>query len=103
MRYPLRIVLPLRRGLQLPCHAQTHDGSALASHRLELKLTMFNESLLDRMIRVLLGIVLLSLYFIGPRTAWGLLGLIPLATGFVGFCPLYRALGISTSKSTKQS
>jgi hypothetical protein len=56
----------------------------------------FNESSLDRVVRVVLGIVLLSLVFVGPKTMWGLLGFVPLATGFIGFCPLYRVLGINT-------
>ena len=55
-----------------------------------------NESGLDRAIRVVLGVALLSLVFAGPKTLWGLVGLIPLITGAVGFCPLYRLLGIST-------
>ncbi|MEP6859377.1 MAG: DUF2892 domain-containing protein [Deltaproteobacteria bacterium] len=55
-----------------------------------------NESSFDRGLRVLVGIILLSLVFIGPKTLWGLIGLVPLATGLVGFCPLYRVLGITT-------
>jgi hypothetical protein len=55
-----------------------------------------NESSIDRALRVVLGIVVLSLVVIGPKTMWGLLGLVPLLTGLVGFCPLYRLLGIST-------
>lgn len=55
-----------------------------------------NEGKIDRIARVFLGAVLLSLVFVGPQTPWGLLGLIPLATGSVGFCPLYRLLGIDT-------
>ena len=55
-----------------------------------------NEGSLDRVIRVALGIVLLSLVFFGPKTGWGLLGLIPLLTGVVGFCPLYRLIGVRT-------
>lgn len=55
-----------------------------------------NESPVDRVLRVVLGIVVLSLVVIGPKTMWGLLGLVPLLTGLVGFCPLYRLLGIST-------
>ena len=55
-----------------------------------------NEGLADRLIRVALGLVLLSLAFVGPQTPWGYLGLIPLLTGIVGFCPLYRLLGINT-------
>ena len=55
-----------------------------------------NEGSIDRVARVLLGALLLSLVFAGPRTLLGLLGIIPLFTGLVGFCPLYRALGLST-------
>lgn len=57
---------------------------------------MMNEGMLDRTIRVVLGIVLLSLVFLGPRTLWGLVGLVPLLTGLFGFCPLYRVLGLRT-------
>jgi hypothetical protein len=55
-----------------------------------------NENGVDRTVRVILGVVLLALYFVGPKTPWGLLGLIPLATGLVGSCPLYTILGIGT-------
>lgn len=55
-----------------------------------------NESSADRLLRVVVGIVLLSLTFLGPKTLWGLVGLVPLLTGLAGFCPLYRVLGIST-------
>lgn len=57
-----------------------------------------NESSIDRAVRLVLGVVLLSLVVIGPQTMWGLLGLVPLATGLVGFCPLYRLLGVSTCR-----
>lgn len=57
-----------------------------------------NESSTDRMLRVLLGVVVLSLVFIGPKTPWGWLGIVPLATGALGFCPLYRLVGISTCR-----
>lgn len=55
-----------------------------------------NESSFDRTLRVLLGVVVLSLTVVGPKSAWGLVGLVPLLTGLVGFCPLYRLLGINT-------
>ena len=55
-----------------------------------------NEGNLDRALRVLAGIVLISLVFVGPQTVWGWIGLVPLATGLVGTCPLYSALGINT-------
>lgn len=55
-----------------------------------------NEGTLDRGARIVLGLILLSLVFVGPQSLWGLVGLIPLTTGLAGFCPLYRLLGIST-------
>ena len=55
-----------------------------------------NEGTIDRGARIVLGLILLSLVFIGPQSLWGLVGLIPLTTGLAGFCPLYRLLGIST-------
>jgi len=55
-----------------------------------------NETGLDRAVRVILGVVLLALVFVGPRTAWGWLGLVPLTTGLVGFCPLYLLAGSKT-------
>jgi hypothetical protein len=57
-----------------------------------------NEGTLDRVVRVVLGIALISLVFAGPRSSWGLVGLVPLATGLLGFCPLYRVLGVSTCR-----
>lgn len=57
---------------------------------------MKNEGKIDRTLRVLIGLVLLSLVFVGPQSLWGLVGLVPLITGLVGFCPLYRVLGLNT-------
>jgi Protein of unknown function (DUF2892) len=45
---------------------------------------------------VALGLGVLSLTVLGPHTLWGLLGFIPLLTGTVGFCPVYRLFGLST-------
>ena len=59
---------------------------------------MQNEHTVDRTVRILLGVALLSLVFVGPQTPWGWIGLVPLLTGAVGFCPLYRVLGINTCK-----
>lgn len=55
-----------------------------------------NESNVDRVLRVVLGLVLLSLVFVGPQTLWGLIGVVPLVTGLIGVCPVYSVLGIST-------
>ena len=52
----------------------------------------------ERMFRALLGIGILSLAVMGPRTPWGYLGIVPLLTALTGWCPLYRVLGISTLK-----
>ncbi len=57
-----------------------------------------NEGGVDRTVRIVIGLVLLSLTVIGPRTWWGLIGLLPLATGLSGFCLLYPLLGIDTRR-----
>lgn len=50
----------------------------------------------DKAFRSVLGLALLSIMFIGPKTKWGLIGVIPLLTVFFNFCPLYALLGINT-------
>ena len=55
-----------------------------------------NEGTVDRVVRVVLGVGLLSLIFVGPQTLLGLFGLVPLLTGIAGSCPLYTLLGLST-------
>ncbi len=50
----------------------------------------------DRMLRVIVGAVLIALVFVGPQTPWGWLGLIPLATGLLRICPLYSLIGVNT-------
>lgn len=52
---------------------------------------------LERAGRIVLGLLLLALVFVGPRTPWGWIGLIPLATGLVGICPLYTLTGVNTA------
>jgi hypothetical protein len=47
-----------------------------------------NEGSIDRAIRIIVGLALLSVVFIGPQSPWGWIGVIPLATGLVGFCPI---------------
>jgi len=51
---------------------------------------------IDRLLRVIAGIILLSLVFLGPRTAWGWIGVVPLVTALAGYCPAYTLLGINT-------
>lgn len=54
---------------------------------------------IERVIRIIIGLGLVSLVFVGPQTPWGWLGVIPLATGIIGWCPPYALLGISTCKT----
>lgn len=54
---------------------------------------------IDRLIRIVVGLAVLSLVFVGPHSLWGLLGLVPLVTAIVGWCPPYAMLGISTCRA----
>jgi hypothetical protein len=60
------------------------------------KLLPTNEHPIERGVRVVLGLGLIALAFVGPQTPWGFLGVIPLLTGLVGSCPLYTLFGMST-------
>lgn len=51
---------------------------------------------IERAIRAIVGIGLISLVFIGPQTVWGWIGVVPLATAIIGWCPPYAMLGINT-------
>ena len=55
-----------------------------------------NEGKVDRTLRIILGVALVSLVFVGPETTWGWVGLLPLITGLVGYCPAYTVFGINT-------
>lgn len=60
------------------------------------KILPVNEHLVERIIRVILGLFGLSLVFVGPKSPLGYFGLLPLLTGLVGSCPLYTLIGVST-------
>ncbi len=53
---------------------------------------------MDRILRIVAGVGVLSLFFVleGDARFWGLIGLVPLLTGVTNFCPLYTVLGINT-------
>lgn len=57
-----------------------------------------NVNNIERVVRVVIGAAIVSLVFIGPQSPWGWLGLVPIATGLLGWCPPYAMLGISTCK-----
>jgi hypothetical protein len=50
----------------------------------------------DKLLRIAVGIVLIALVFVGPKTAWGWIGVVPLVTGLLNTCPLYSLLGLNT-------
>ena len=54
---------------------------------------------IDRVVRIVLGLVLIGLTLAGQIGAWGWVGLVPLATGALGWCPPYSLLGINTCKT----
>ena len=56
----------------------------------------------ERVVRVVAGLGIASLAFWGPQSPWFLLGLLPVLSGAVSFCPLYRLLGINTAKACKK-
>ncbi|MCB0391457.1 MAG: DUF2892 domain-containing protein [Bdellovibrionales bacterium] len=62
-----------------------------------------NAGKIDRVLRVILGLAVLASAFIGPQTVWGYVGIIPLVTGLIGFCPLYKVIGINTCPLEKKS
>lgn len=54
----------------------------------------------DRALRIIAGLVLLSLTVLGPKTMWGLIGIVPIVTALVSWCPAYTLLGIKTCKTS---
>ena len=52
----------------------------------------------DRLFRIVIGLILIALVFVGPKTPWGWIGIVPLVTGFLRTCPLYSLFGMNTCK-----
>ncbi|WP_019451297.1 DUF2892 domain-containing protein [Cupriavidus sp. BIS7] len=61
-----------------------------------------NAGSLDRLARIVIGIVLIALAATHQVGIWGWIGVIPLVTGLIGYCPLYRVFGFSTCPITRQ-
>ena len=57
-----------------------------------------NVGTIDRLLRAAIGIALIALVFVGPQSPWGWLGVVPLATAALSFCPLYRLIGLRTCR-----
>ena len=56
---------------------------------------------IERIARIVIGLVLVAMAATGQVGLWGWLGLVPLATGLIGWCPPYSLLGINTCKNRK--
>ncbi len=56
---------------------------------------------IDRILRIVLGLVLIGLTVTGTIGVWGWLGVVPLATGVIGWCPPYAIFGFSTCSTKK--
>jgi hypothetical protein len=57
-----------------------------------------NESTFDRSVRIVAGLGLITLVFVGPQSLWGWVGIVPLATGLAGWCPAYSLFGFRTCR-----
>ncbi|AHX15331.1 membrane protein [Dyella jiangningensis] len=66
-----------------------------------MKMVGKNVGVVDRIIRIIIGGVLIALVFVGPRTSWGWIGIVPLVTAIVSWCPLYRVFGLRTCEASK--
>jgi Inner membrane protein YgaP-like, transmembrane domain len=56
---------------------------------------------IERVVRIVVGIGILSLAFVGPKSPWAYLGILPVLTGLAGWCPPYALFGISTVRAPK--
>jgi len=53
---------------------------------------------IDRILRIVVGVALIAATALGVLPVWGYIGVVPLATGLINFCPFYPLLGINTNK-----
>ena len=60
-----------------------------------------NSGSIDRTLRVIVGLILIALAASGTIGMWGWIGVVPLLTGAVGFCPAYSTLGLNTCSTKK--
>ncbi len=59
-----------------------------------------NVGSIDRALRIIVGLALIALVFVGPQTPWGWVGVVPLLTALIGYCPLYSIIGVRTCKTS---
>ncbi len=61
-----------------------------------------NIGTVDKIIRILVGLVLIALVFVGPQTPWGWIGVPVILIALVGWCPLYKLIGFSSCKKCSE-
>jgi hypothetical protein len=79
-------------------------GAALEHPQLSasLEITMTkNVGGIDRILRIVVGIALIALAVTGTVGLWGYIGVVPLLTGLIGWCPVYLPLGLKTCGCSK--
>jgi hypothetical protein len=62
-------------------------------------MSFLNVGTADRVVRIIVGLALISLVFVGPQTPWGWIGLVPLVTALIGWCPAYTLFGFKSRKA----
>ncbi|MCP5372361.1 MAG: DUF2892 domain-containing protein [Hyphomicrobiales bacterium] len=65
-----------------------------------------NVGTIDRALRIIVGLALIAFAIFGPESAykpWAWIGVVPLLTALVGFCPAYRLFGLRTCPAKKAS
>lgn len=60
-----------------------------------------NVGTVDRLLRILVGVILIALAITGKIGWWGYIGIVPLVTGFMRTCPAYNLIGVNTCKTNK--
>jgi hypothetical protein len=60
-----------------------------------------NMGMVDKTVRITVGVVLIALTLMGSIGVWGWIGLVPLITGLLGHCPVYAVLGLDTCPTPK--
>jgi hypothetical protein len=73
-------------------------GPCLLHTEGEVAMFKANVGTTDRILRIVVGVILIALVFTGPMTLWGWIGVIPLVTGLFGTCPVYSLIGVSSCK-----
>jgi ABC-type polysaccharide/polyol phosphate export permease len=89
------VTLSLKSQVLLPYHSTINGHHTKSTPETEMNI---NVGTADRIIRVVVGVILLALVFVGPQTPWGWIGIVPIATALIGNCPAYSLLGIRTCK-----